>query len=109
MIKRTIPLRVLLVDDEAYMRAFVGRVLQKSIECTVVERRVPRAGPAPSGGRWVSISALAGLAMTSPGRRIAALVADHGAASSRSGSPRGGRRLIQGKRSANLVKPSPVE
>ncbi|MCX6948226.1 MAG: response regulator [Opitutae bacterium] len=39
MIKRTIPLRVLLVDDEAYMRAFVGRVLQKSIECTVVEAR----------------------------------------------------------------------
>lgn len=39
MIKRTIPLRVLLVDDEAYMRTFVGRVLQKSIDCTVVEAR----------------------------------------------------------------------
>ncbi len=91
----------------------IGRVAygvtHHRIECTVVERRVPRAGPAPSGGRWVSITALAGLAMTSPGRRIAALVADHGAASDRSGSPRGGRRLIRGKRSANLVKPSRVE
>jgi len=91
----------------------IGRVAygvtHHRIDCAVVERRVPLAGPAPSGGRWVSISALAGLAMTSPGRRIAALVADHGAASSRSASPRGGRRLNRGKRSANLVKPSRVE
>jgi len=91
----------------------IGRVAygvtHHRIDCTVVERRVPLAGPAPSGGRWVSISALAGLAMTSPGRRIAVIVADHGAASSRSASPRGGRRLNRGKRSANLVKPSRVE
>ncbi len=39
MIKRTIPLRILLVDDEAYMRTFVSRVLQTSIDCTVVEAR----------------------------------------------------------------------
>ena len=39
MIKRTIPIRILLVDDEAYMRTFVSRVLQTSIDCTVVEAR----------------------------------------------------------------------
>lgn len=39
MIKRTIPLRILLVDDERYMRVFVGRVLSGYINCTVVEAR----------------------------------------------------------------------
>ena len=91
----------------------IGRVAygvtHHRIDCTVVERRAPSAGAPPAGGRWVRVSALAGLAMTSPGRRIAAIVADHGAAASRSGSPRGGRRLIRGGRSANLVKPSSVE
>ena len=91
----------------------IGRVAygvtHHRIDCTVVERRAPSAGAPPAGGRWVRVSALAGLAMTSPGRRIAAIVADHGAAASRSGSLRGGRRLIRGGRSANLVKPSSVE
>lgn len=33
------PLRVLLVDDEPYMRAFVGRVISTSIACTLSEAR----------------------------------------------------------------------
>lgn len=37
MINRATPLRVLLVDDETYMRVFVGRVLATSINCIVVE------------------------------------------------------------------------
>jgi CheY-like chemotaxis protein len=39
MIKRANPLRVLLVDDENYMRAFVGRVLTTTINCTIAEAR----------------------------------------------------------------------
>jgi CheY-like chemotaxis protein len=39
MINRAIPLRILLVDDETYMRVFVGRVLGTAINCTVVEAR----------------------------------------------------------------------
>jgi len=39
MINRASPLRVLLVDDETYMRVFVGRVLSTSITCTVTEAR----------------------------------------------------------------------
>ncbi len=39
MINRATPLRVLLVDDENYMRVFVGRVLSTSINCAVVEAR----------------------------------------------------------------------
>jgi two-component system chemotaxis response regulator CheY len=39
MINRATPLRVLLVDDETYMRVFVGRVLTTSITCTVTEAR----------------------------------------------------------------------
>lgn len=37
MINRATPLRVLLVDDETYMRVFVGRVLSTSINCSVTE------------------------------------------------------------------------
>ena len=39
MINRANPLRILLVDDETYMRVFVGRVLTVSINCTVTEAR----------------------------------------------------------------------
>lgn len=39
MIDRATPLRVLLVDDESYMRVFVGRVLNTSISCTLMEAR----------------------------------------------------------------------
>lgn len=39
MINRTNPLRVLLVDDENYMRVFVGRVLTTAITCTIAEAR----------------------------------------------------------------------
>jgi DNA-binding NarL/FixJ family response regulator len=37
MMNRATPLRVLLVDDETYMRVFVGRVLSTAINCIVVE------------------------------------------------------------------------
>jgi CheY-like chemotaxis protein len=33
------PLKVLLVDDEAYFRVFVGKVLRKSISCAVTEAK----------------------------------------------------------------------
>jgi A/G-specific adenine glycosylase len=49
-------------------------VTHHRIECAVVERRVARVGRAPPGGRWVTLANLATLAMTSPGRRIAALL-----------------------------------
>jgi two-component system chemotaxis response regulator CheY len=39
MINRANPLRVLLVDDENYMRVFVGRVLSSAIKCTISEAR----------------------------------------------------------------------
>ena len=39
MIDRATPLRILLVDDESYMRVFVGRVLSASINCTLMEAR----------------------------------------------------------------------
>jgi len=56
----------------------IGRVsygvTHHRIACTVVERRVARAGRVPPGGRWVSLATLARLAMTSPGRRIARLL-----------------------------------
>lgn len=37
MISQLSPLNVLLVDDEAYFRLFVGKVLGTSVNCTVVE------------------------------------------------------------------------
>ena len=37
MITQSSPLKVLLVDDEAYFRLFVGKVLSISVNCTVVE------------------------------------------------------------------------
>jgi two-component system chemotaxis response regulator CheY len=33
------PLKVLLVDDEAYFRVFVSKVLRKSVSCTVTEAK----------------------------------------------------------------------
>lgn len=39
MINRPNPLRVLLVDDENYMRVFVGRVVASSISCVISEAR----------------------------------------------------------------------
>jgi A/G-specific adenine glycosylase len=58
-------------------------VTHHRIECTVVQRRASRAsrtaveaaGVAEGDSRWVLITELETLAMTSPGRRIAALVA----------------------------------
>lgn len=37
MLNRTTPLRILLVDDERYMRVFVGKVLSSFISCTITE------------------------------------------------------------------------
>ncbi len=37
MMAQSTPLKVLLVDDEAYFRLFVGKVLGLSVNCTVVE------------------------------------------------------------------------
>lgn len=54
-------------------------VTHHRIECAVVQRRVARAGrmaARASHSRWVAVAALGDLAMTAPGRRIAALVAD---------------------------------
>ncbi len=51
-------------------------VTHHRIECAVVQRRVTRAATPAAESRWVSIAALESLAMTAPGRRIAALVAD---------------------------------
>lgn len=39
MINRTTPLRILLVDDERYMRVFVGKVLSSYISCALTEAR----------------------------------------------------------------------
>lgn len=39
MINRAAPLKILLVDDENYMRVFVGRLLSVSINCTLTEAR----------------------------------------------------------------------
>lgn len=44
MIHRATPLRVLLVDDEAYIRLFVRRVLTTAIDCTVAEARDGQEG-----------------------------------------------------------------
>ena len=77
-------------------------VTHHRIECTVVERRVTRAGKPAAGGRWVTLAALHELAMTSPGRRIAALV--HGANLSRqpasAAPPRRGRGAAGSRRAA---------
>jgi len=37
MISPSIPLKVLLVDDEAYFRLFVGKLLGTSANCSIVE------------------------------------------------------------------------
>ncbi len=37
MITLSNPLKVLLIDDEAYFRLFVGKVLSISVNCTVIE------------------------------------------------------------------------
>ncbi|MDI1336571.1 MAG: response regulator [Lacunisphaera sp.] len=39
MINRPTPLRILLVDDETYMQAFVSKVLSVSINCTITPAR----------------------------------------------------------------------
>jgi A/G-specific adenine glycosylase len=51
-------------------------VTHHRIECAVLERRIRVPGKARAGHRWVKVAALSELAMTSPGRRIAALLAD---------------------------------
>jgi len=37
MVTQSSPLKFLLVDDEAYFRRFVGKVLSMSVNCTVAE------------------------------------------------------------------------
>ncbi len=37
MIKRAIPLKVLLADDEEHMRTFVGQILSTVVECTLTK------------------------------------------------------------------------
>lgn len=37
MLNHYLPIRVLLVDDETYMRVFVGRVLSATISCELTE------------------------------------------------------------------------
>jgi len=37
MVTQSSPLKLLLVDDEAYFRLFVGKVLGMSVRCTVTE------------------------------------------------------------------------
>jgi len=51
-------------------------VTHHHVACTVVERRAATPGKPTATRRWVSVAALATLAMTAPGRRIAALLAD---------------------------------
>jgi A/G-specific adenine glycosylase len=50
-------------------------VTHHRIECAVREQIVARRTKSATGQRWVKIAALDALAMTAPGRRIAALVA----------------------------------
>jgi A/G-specific adenine glycosylase len=51
-------------------------VTNHRVSCTVVERRVRSASASSPTRKWVTVARLAGLAMTAPGRRIAALLAD---------------------------------
>ena len=44
VIKRINPLKILLVDDETYMRVFVGQALRMSINCTIAEARDGQEG-----------------------------------------------------------------
>ncbi|MEX0670096.1 MAG: A/G-specific adenine glycosylase [Pirellulales bacterium] len=53
-------------------------VTHHKIECTVVERRVRRATRPKAAQRWATIESLAALPITSPGCRIAALLAGDG-------------------------------
>ncbi len=39
VINRINPVKILLVDDETYMRVFVGQALRVSINCTLLEAR----------------------------------------------------------------------
>lgn len=57
-------------------------VTHHRIACTVREQIVPRRAKPAAGQRWVKVSSLDALAMTAPGRRIAALVVAAGARSS---------------------------
>jgi len=83
-------------------------VTHHRIECMVVERRVTRASTPPTGGRWVPVADLEGLAMTAPGRRIAGLVAaDRAAPGGRvsrgrtaAATPQRGRRAAGSRRAA---------
>lgn len=50
-------------------------VTHHRVECVVVERRRAAAANVPPRGKWVPVAALARLAMTAPGRRIAAILA----------------------------------
>jgi A/G-specific adenine glycosylase len=50
-------------------------VTHHRIECAVVERRAQSARRPPAGSRWIRIAALESLALSSPGRRIARLLA----------------------------------
>jgi A/G-specific adenine glycosylase len=58
-------------------------VTHHRIECAVVERRVRVPVKAVARQRWVKVAALAALAMTSPGRKIAGLLVATGSRPSR--------------------------
>ena len=62
-------------------------VTHHRIECAVVERRAGAPAMATARQRWVKVAALASLAMTSPGRRIARLLMATG--------PQPGRRITR--------------
>lgn len=49
-------------------------VTHHQVECVVRERSVARRSPPTDNRRWVTVAGLATLAMTAPGRRIAALL-----------------------------------
>lgn len=51
-------------------------VTHHKVTCSVLERRVRRATKPGPGQRWVTLGRLGSLAMTAPGRRIAALLGE---------------------------------
>ena len=75
-------------------------VTHHRIECGVVERTMTRARPAPAGGRWVPVADLTALAMTAPGRRIAAIVAGDRVSGGAAATPRRGRGAAGSRRAA---------
>ncbi|MFM7206797.1 MAG: A/G-specific adenine glycosylase [Planctomycetaceae bacterium] len=83
---------------------FAYGVTHHRVECAVVERKAARATAGPPGSRWVPVETLPALAMTSPGRRIARLVATQPEPVSRprsgAATPRRGRGAGDSRRAA---------